>query len=46
MKRLKSLLAKVEPESVEPAVTPYPALLPSAEPSAPYRKLKGGGRRR
>ena len=46
MKRLKRLLAKVEPASVEPAVTSYPAPLPRAEPSALYRKLKGGRRRR
>ena len=46
-KRLKSILAKVEPASAEKvAVTPYPAPRPSAEPSLLYRKLRGGGRRR
>jgi hypothetical protein len=47
MKQLKSILAKVEPASAEkPAVTPYPAPKPSAEPSLLYQKLRGGRRRR
>jgi hypothetical protein len=47
MKRLKSLLAWLDPAPVEkPAVTPYPAPQPSGEPSLLYRKLRGGGRRR
>jgi len=44
-KRLKSILAKLEPEPA-PAVTPYPPPRPSAEPSLLYQKLKGGRRRR
>jgi len=46
MKRLKSLLAKLDPASTERAVTPYPPPRPSAEPSLLYQKLKGGRRRR
>jgi len=46
MKRLKSLLAKIDPASVEPVATPYPAPLPSAEPSTLYRRMKGGRQRR
>ena len=45
MKRLKSILARFDPASVEPVATPYPAPLPSAEPSTLYRKLRGGRRR-
>jgi hypothetical protein len=44
--RLRLLLAKLEPQRVEPAVTPYPAPRPSGEPSFVYAKLKGGRRRR
>ena len=47
MKRLKSLLAQLDPASAEkPAGTPYPAPKPSTEPSLLYRKMRGGGRRR
>ena len=46
MKRLKSLLAKLDPASTERTVTPYPPPRPSAEPSLLYAKLKGGRRRR
>jgi hypothetical protein len=46
MKRLKSILAKIDPASVEPAATPFPAPLPSAVPSALYRRMKGSRRRR
>ena len=45
-KRLKSILAKLDPASTERTVTPYPAPRPSAEPSLLYQKLRGGGRRR
>jgi hypothetical protein len=45
-KRLKRLLARFDPASVEPVATPYPAPLPSAEPSALYRRMKGSRRRR
>jgi hypothetical protein len=45
VKRLKSILAKLEPEPAS-AVTPYPAPRPSAEPSLLYQKLRGGRRRR
>jgi hypothetical protein len=46
MKRLKGLLAKLDPASAERAVTPLPAPKPAGEPSLLYRKLRGGGRRR
>jgi hypothetical protein len=46
MKRLKSLLAKLDPASTERTVTPYPPPRPSAEPSLLYAKLKGGRWRR
>jgi hypothetical protein len=46
MKRLKSLLAWLDPMAEKPAVTPYPAPRPAREPSLLYRKLRGGGRRR
>ena len=45
-KRLKSILAKLDPASTERTVMPYPALRPSAEPSLLYQKLRGGRRRR
>jgi hypothetical protein len=45
-KRLKSILAKLDPEAERPAVIPYPPPLPSAEPSFLYAKLRGGRRRR
>jgi hypothetical protein len=46
MKRLKSILAKIEPASVKATVDPLPAPRPAGEPSLLYRKLRGGGRRR
>jgi len=46
MKRLKSLLAWLNPATEKPAVTRYPAPKPSGEPSLLYRKLRGGGRQR
>ena len=46
MRRLKRILAKLDPASTERAVTPYPPPRASAEPSLLYRKLRGGGRRR
>ena len=46
IKKLRGLLAKLDPASTERAVTPYPAPRPSAEPSLLYQKLKGGRRRR
>jgi hypothetical protein len=45
IKKLRGLLAKLDPASTERAVTPYPPPRPSAEPSLLYRKLRGGGRR-
>jgi len=39
---LRLLLAKLEPQRDEPAVTPYPAPRPSGEPSFVYAKLKAG----
>jgi hypothetical protein len=44
--RLKSILAKVDPASVEHVGTPYPAPKSPGEPSLLSRKLRGGGRRR
>ena len=46
MKRLRALLAKLDPEAERPAAAPFPPLLPSAEPSFLYHKLRGGRRRR
>jgi hypothetical protein len=45
-KRLKSILAKLAPASLEHAVVPYPPPRPSAERSLLYAKLRGGRRRR
>ena len=45
VRRLKSILAKVDPASVKHVGTPYPAPKPPGEPSLLYRKLKGGRRR-
>ena len=44
-KRLKSIVAKLEPGSTERTVTPYPAPRPSERPSLLYQKLRGGRRR-
>jgi hypothetical protein len=44
--RLRLLLAKLETQPDEPAVTPYPAPRASGEPSLLYAKLRGGRRRR
>ena len=46
VKRLKIILAKLNPEAERPAAIPYPPPLPSAEPSLLYAKLRGGRRRR
>ena len=46
IKKLRGLLAKLDPASTERAVTPYPTPRPSAELSLLYQKLKGGRRRR
>ena len=45
-KRLKSILAKLDPEAERPTAIPYPPPLPSAEPSLLYAKPRGGRRRR
>ena len=45
-KRLKSILAKLDPEAERPTVIPYPPPLPSAEPSFLYAKLRRVRRRR
>ena len=45
VRRLKSILAKIDPASVERTVTPWPAPKPSGEPSLLYQKLRGGRRR-
>jgi hypothetical protein len=45
-KRLKSILAKLDPEAERPTAIPYSPPLPSAEPSLLYAKLRGGRRRR
>jgi hypothetical protein len=44
-KRLKSILAKLDPASTERTVTPSPPPRPSAEPSLLYQKLRAGRRR-
>ena len=46
IKKLRGLLAKLDPVSTMRTVTPYPPPRPSAEPSLLYRKLRGGGGRR
>ena len=46
VKRLKSILAKLDPEAERPTAIPYPPPLPSAQPGFLYAKLKDGGRRR
>jgi hypothetical protein len=46
IKKLRGLLAKLDPASTERAITPYPVPKPSAEPSLLYQKLRGGRRRR
>jgi hypothetical protein len=45
-KRLKSILAKLDPASAERTVTPFPPPKPSGTPSLVYQRLKGGRRRR
>jgi hypothetical protein len=44
VRRLKSILAKIDPASVKHVGTPYPAPKPRGKPSLLYRKLKGGRR--
>jgi hypothetical protein len=46
VRRLKSILAKLDPEAERPAAIPYPPPLTSAEPSLLYAKLRGSRRRR
>jgi hypothetical protein len=46
VKRLKSILAKLDPEAERPTAIPYPLPLPSAQPRFLYAKLRGGRRRR
>ena len=46
VRRLKGLVAKLDPVAAQPAVTPYPAPKPSGEPSFVYAKLRGDRRRR
>ena len=46
VKRLKSILAKLDPASAERAVTPFPPPKPSGTPSLVYQRLKGGRQRR
>ncbi len=46
VRRLKSILAKLDLEAERPPAIPYPPRLPSAEPSLLYAKLRGGRRRR
>jgi hypothetical protein len=44
--RLRLLLAKLEPATENAAASPFPPPRPSAVPSLPYQKLRGGRRRR
>jgi hypothetical protein len=46
VKRLKRILAKLDPEAERPTAIPYPPPRPSAAPSFLYAKLKGGRRPR
>jgi len=46
VKRLKSILAKLDPEAERPAAIPYSPPLPSAVPILLYAKLRGSRRRR
>ena len=46
VKRLKSILAKLDSQAERPTAIPYPPPLPSAEPSFLYAKLRGVRRRR
>jgi len=46
MGKLKRLLAKLEPTTEESQTRPFPPLMPSAQQSLLYSKLKGGRRRR
>ena len=46
VKRLKSILAKLDHEAERPTAIPYPPPKPSAEPSFLYAKLRGVRRRR
>ena len=46
IRRLRLLLAKLEPEPEQPMSALYPPPLPSAQPSLLYAKLRGGRRRR
>src|SRR5207253_4367658 len=45
VKRLKSILAKLDREPERPTAIPYPAPRPSAQPSFLYTKLRGVRRR-
>ena len=40
VKRLKSNLAKLDPQAERPTAIPYPPPLPSAEPSFLYRRIR------
>ena len=46
VKRLKSILAKLDLDAERPTAIPYPPPRPSAAPSFLYAKLKDGRRRR
>jgi hypothetical protein len=46
VKRLKSVLAKLDPASVERPVVRHPPPRPSGQPNLLYQKLRGGRRRR
>jgi len=46
VRRLKSILAKVDPATVKPTIAHHPPPRSSREPSLRYRKLRGGRRRR
>jgi hypothetical protein len=46
VRRLKSILAKIDPASAKPVVAHHPPPRPSREPSLLYAKLRGSRRRR
>jgi hypothetical protein len=46
VRRWTQILGKLDPDSAQRTVTPFPAPKPSAEPSLLYARLRGSRRRR